>query len=78
MHGGDLAIIDTNDKIEMIVGYLKSEDIYDSCSSIYIGLRNEEWHIPIKGCSQLKLTLFIYILVLCFLATAYISMSLLT
>ena len=45
----DLAIIDTEDKIKLILDYMHQTLIYESCSWLFIGLKREEWIIPKKG-----------------------------
>ena len=44
--GGDLAIIDTDDKMKFIMDYLQNYLIYDTCSWLFIGLRKEDWLLP--------------------------------
>ena len=48
-HGGDLAIIDTEEKIRLILDYVHHNKMYDTCSWLFIGLRKEEWVFPTTG-----------------------------
>ena len=41
--GGDLAIMDTQNKINTVLEYVAHRGLYDKCGWLFIGLRKEEW-----------------------------------
>ena len=51
--GGDLAIIDTQIKINTILEYVTHRGLFDKCGWLFVGLRKEEWVIRKAGVGKI-------------------------